>query len=135
MINRITTGLLLLLLISPSFAAKGALSGVQSMNVVGSLLLVVLAIIVCAFILKKMSSFQFRQNNNIQLLDGLPLGTREKLLLIQAGDKQLLIGVSQQGINTLHVFDEPIVVEKKGVKHPKAFQNILKQWMTKGTAS
>ncbi len=40
----------------------------------------------------------------IQVLGGLPLGSRERLLLIEVNDVRLLIGVTSGHIQALHVF-------------------------------
>ncbi len=43
----------------------------------------------------------------IRVVGGLPLGTRERLLLIEVDQVRLLIGVTAQQIQTLHVFNPP----------------------------
>lgn len=40
----------------------------------------------------------------IRVIGGLPLGTRERLLLIEVDEVRLLIGVTAQQMQTLHVF-------------------------------
>lgn len=45
----------------------------------------------------------------IRVIGGLPLGTRERLLLIEVDEVRLLIGVTAQHIQTLHVFTPPAV--------------------------
>ena len=40
----------------------------------------------------------------IRVIGGLPLGTRERLLLIEVDEVRLLIGVTAQRIQTLHTF-------------------------------
>ena len=40
----------------------------------------------------------------IRVIGGLPLGSRERLLLIEVDETRLLIGVTTQQIQTLHVF-------------------------------
>lgn len=43
----------------------------------------------------------------IQVLGGLPLGSRERLLLIEVDKVRLLIGVTSSQIQALHVFPPP----------------------------
>lgn len=45
----------------------------------------------------------------IRVIGGLPLGTRERLLLIEVDEVRLLIGVTAQRIETLHTFAAPAV--------------------------
>ncbi|WP_172600428.1 FliO/MopB family protein [Sulfurivermis fontis] len=44
------------------------------------------------------------------MLGGVPVGQRERVVLIQVGNKQLLLGVAPGRVQTLHVLDEPINV-------------------------
>ena len=43
----------------------------------------------------------------IQVIGGLPLGSRERLLLIEVDQVRLLIGVTSSQIQALHVFPAP----------------------------
>lgn len=36
------------------------------------------------------------------------LGAKERLILVEVGGKQLLVGVTAQSMTTLHAFDEPV---------------------------
>lgn len=46
---------------------------------------------------------------HMKVLSVLPLSTREKAVLVQVGDKQLLLGVAPGRVSHLHSFDEPVV--------------------------
>lgn len=59
----------------------------------------------------------------LQMLAMMPLGTKEKIAIIQAGDQQIVIGITAQQISTLSVLDTPISVEQKS---PASFGEILK---------
>lgn len=45
----------------------------------------------------------------IRVIGGLPLGTRERLLLIEVDEVRLLIGVTAQHMQTLYTFPRPSV--------------------------
>lgn len=47
--------------------------------------------------------------STIRVLASCIVGTRERVVLIQCGDKQLLLGVTAQQITPLHTFDQPVV--------------------------
>lgn len=49
--------------------------------------------------------------NVIDVVASRGLGTKERLLLIEVGGKQLLVGVTAQSMTTLHAFDEPVAAE------------------------
>lgn len=78
-------------------------------QVFGSLLLVFGCIFGLIFLLKKMNGIPKYQNTPVRILGVTRIGNREKILLIEAGKQQLLVGVSTGNIRTLHTFDEPIV--------------------------
>ncbi|NLW05739.1 MAG: flagellar biosynthetic protein FliO [Pseudomonadaceae bacterium] len=67
--------------------------------------------------------------NTIRTLAVLPLSNREKLLLVQVGEEQLLLGVTNQQITCLHELKKPIDFN---VTKPKpAFAQFMQQWSAK----
>ncbi len=74
------------------------------------LIVVVAFIVLIAWLLKRTNSLQSSANGQLKVIAGLPVGTRERILLIEAGEEQVLIGVTAQQINTLHVLNSPIDV-------------------------
>ena len=48
----------------------------------------------------------------MKTLGVLPMGVKEKIILVEVGGKQILLGMTASNINTLATFDEPIVEEK-----------------------
>jgi len=50
--------------------------------------------------------------NVIKLVASRGLGPKERLLLVEVGDKQLLVGMTASSVQTLHTFDCPVAAEK-----------------------
>ena len=50
----------------------------------------------------------------INVVASRPLGAKERLLLIEIADRQLLVGMTASQVQTLHVFDEPVVAKPDG---------------------
>ena len=48
----------------------------------------------------------------IDIVASRGIGAKERLMLIEVGDKQLLVGVTAQSMTTLHTFDEPLAAGK-----------------------
>lgn len=65
----------------------------------------------------------------ISTLAVLPLGNREKLLLVQVGEEQLLLGVTPQKITCLHELKTPIDLKTTGSK--PAFAQFMQHWSAK----
>ncbi len=69
-------------------------------------LLVVLAIFgVCVWVIKQLQRQQLTSGDRLQIVGGLSLGMRERIVLVQAGKKQLILGVTPSRIDTLHVLE------------------------------
>lgn len=77
------------------------------------LILVLVCIALVAWLLKRSNSFHTAANGKMKVIAGLPLGTRERAVLVQVGDEQLLLGVTPQQINLLHKLDSPLQVDSQ----------------------
>ena len=89
---------------SSGFLANGGASALAETTL--WLMLVVGLILLLAWLAKRFGGMHFRHHGSMRVLSVLPLGNREKIVLVQAGDKYLLLGVTPSQINTLQVFDE-----------------------------
>lgn len=81
-----------------------------TMLTLGAGLLAVLALIFgCAWIVRRMGGMTGGNTRAIKVVSVMPMGTRERIALIEVGGTQILVGVTPSTIRTLHVFDEPVV--------------------------
>lgn len=76
----------------------------QVPQVLGALLLIVGVIVVFAWLARRMMSMPQRGTGPLRVITGLPLGTRERVILLEACGQRLLVGVTPGRIETLHVF-------------------------------
>lgn len=114
----------------PSFAeqatvevGKHANVNMDAASMIVSLLLVLLVIVASAWVLKKLNVVT-RHSSQLKVVASLPLGTKEKVMVVQVGDEQLLLGVSGQQVNLLKTLDKPI---SQGNDVNLSFQQIFKQ--------
>jgi flagellar protein FliO/FliZ len=77
-------------------------------QVFGSLLFVFGCLFGLAFLFKKFNGIPMIDRKSIQVVGSVKVGSREKILLVNAGSQQLLLGVAAGSVRTLHVFDEPV---------------------------
>ena len=99
------------LLLSMSAQAQPVTSMSSNMDYTKVLLVLVFIvglIFACAWLMRRMSGGVGINQKHIQIVSVMPLGTREKLMIIKAAHEYLLIGVTPNGISTLHRYDEPI---------------------------
>ena len=78
------------------------------------LIVVIAAILVLAFLMRRVGGIQSRLGSEFRVLGGISVGSRERMLLVQVGERQLLVGVAPGRVQTLHVLEEPIRVEGPG---------------------
>jgi flagellar protein FliO/FliZ len=94
---------------APDTAAPVAPSDAGSLGeVTFALALVLAAIFGVAWLLRRVRAFRKPQGTALDILADLPVGPKERAVLIRVGAKQLLIGVAPGRVNTLHVLDEPV---------------------------
>jgi flagellar protein FliO/FliZ len=94
---------------APDTAAPAAPSDVGSLGEVTlALALVLAAIFGAAWLLRRVRGFGKPQGTALDILADLPVGTKERAVLIRVGAKQILLGVAPGRVNTLHVLDEPV---------------------------
>ncbi|MCX4192944.1 flagellar biosynthetic protein FliO [Methylophaga sp. OBS1] len=88
--------------------SQSPLSAMSLLQTVMGLVLVLGCIVLVAWLLKRTTSFHTAANGKMKVIAGLPLGTRERAVLVQVGDEQLLLGVTPQQVNLLYKLDTPL---------------------------
>ncbi len=74
------------------------------------LIIVIVMIFSVAALAKRFGAGGMLNNQHMRVVSSLSLGQKEKIIVIEAGEKQLLLGVvTAQQITNLHIFDEPII--------------------------
>jgi len=89
-------------------AHAGALGGLGEVTL--ALLLVLGAVFALAWVLKRVRTFGSRVGNGLDVLAQVPLGPKERAVLIKVGAAQILLGVAPGRVNTLYVLPEPLDV-------------------------
>jgi len=94
---------------SSDIAMVEPLSTSYLMKLTGGLILVVAAIFCLAWVLKRLKLTQHSQHGLLKIVAGLPLGTRDRIIVLQVGEEQLLLGLSPGRIEKLHTLASPLV--------------------------
>ena len=87
-------------------AHAGGLSGLGEVTL--ALLLVLGAVFALAWLLKRARGLSSRFGGSLDVLAQLPLGQKERAVLLRVGATQILIGVAPGRVNTLYVLAEPL---------------------------
>lgn len=94
----------------PAPAPAEPVGAASLLQVVLALILVLGLIVAMAWLMRRMGGLTQVGGGVVRVLGGVPVGQRERVVLIQVGSKQLLLGVAPGRVQTLHVLDEPINV-------------------------
>ncbi|AHF68489.1 MULTISPECIES: flagellar biosynthetic protein FliO [Pseudomonas] len=104
--------------------ASGGMGG-QVLQLLLGLLVVVGLIFVLAWVMRRVQSVGPNGGQVIELLGSRALGTRDRLLLVQVGNEQILLGVTPGHITPLHVLKEPVQVPVREQATPEFAQRLL----------
>jgi len=63
-----------------------------------------------AWLVRRMGAVPQGAPGAMRVLGGISIGQRERIVLVQVGETQLVVGVAPGEIRTLHVLDKPIVM-------------------------
>jgi flagellar protein FliO/FliZ len=97
----------------PKQAARAAASGDIAVWGIG-LLIVLSVFFICVWGVRKLNGLTIGGAEKIRMVGGLSLGMREKVILLQVGKKQLILGVTPGRIETLHVLEGDDCLIKEG---------------------
>lgn len=96
----------------PALAAAPAPEPLAASNLVQllfGLIVVLIAIGATALLFRRFGRLP-QGPGNLRVIGGLSLGVRERAVLVQVGDRQLLLGVAPGRVETLHVLERPVEV-------------------------
>ena len=99
------------------------------------LLFVVAAIFASAWLFRRFGNFSAVPGNALRVVGGLSMGSRERIVLLQVGDEQILVGITPGSIRALHKLENPVQVEQTAPLVNENFavklNQAIKQWKTK----
>lgn len=88
-------------------------------QILTSLLFIIVIILLAAFLFRRYSGFSKATNKNLGVVTGFSIGSKERIVLIKAGDQQILVGVGPGVIQKIHVLDAPIIDANDEVSRKK----------------
>jgi len=105
--------------------ARAPAASVPDINVTGELIRVVLSlgaivalIFAAGWLTRRLQSRQFVGGRRLRCVESMSISARERVLLIEADGKRLLVGVGAGGVRTLHVYEGTVPVETAPVPAP-----------------
>lgn len=92
---------------APGLAISG-ITGGYLLKLIVALGSVLLVFFLLALLTKKFHRFGQPQHRDLSVVSSMSVGTRERLLVVQVGDAQLLLGVTPSRIDKLFVLETPL---------------------------
>lgn len=87
----------------------------EILQVISALVLVLLLIVGMAWLMRRVSGFG-ATGGAVRILGGVSVGQRERVVLLQVGEQQLLVGVAPGQVRTLYALPQPIRMEEEKVE-------------------
>ena len=113
---------------APAATTSGSFG--ELLRVVLSLIAVVVMILAVGWLTRRMQARVRPGGQRVRCLETLAVGVKEKVLLLEVGERQLLVGASPAGLRTLMVLDErlPPPPQASMSAVPANFRDVLAQW-------
>lgn len=109
-----------------TLSRAGSSSGLSFGKIVISLAFVILMVVLLGWSFKKLT-LRIPGSQHMKVITTIPLGPKERLLVIEMQGKQRVLGVTAQQINYLFELEEPLPEEKLASE----FHSQLQSWMKK----
>ncbi|WP_300668935.1 flagellar biosynthetic protein FliO [Desulfoluna sp.] len=95
----------------------------------GGMLLVVLVVLLgCVFLLKRVSGMrQFAGQGSVTVRGTYHLGPKERIMLVDVEGVRLLLGVTPSGIQTLHTFGDVEEIPEESATPPSFFETLFRR--------
>jgi len=92
----------------PNLKSHTQIGASNYIQMLGGLFFIVIFIFTVAWLIKRMGSLNPAQSGNLKVVAGLNVGQREKIIVLQVMDEQLLVGVTQSNIQLLTKLEKPV---------------------------
>lgn len=109
---------------APALPSAPVLGGGDVLNMIISMLFLVAVIVVLGWLYSRSRFVGSGGSNAINVVATRALGPKERLLIVEVADQQLLVGMTATAVQTLHVFDKPVAIENPPA--PAGFANRLR---------
>ncbi len=78
----------------------------------GSLVLVIALILFLAWLIKRLQAPALGNQKGLKIVTQIPVGTKERIAVVQVGEEQFLVGITAQSIQLISKLDSPLSQEE-----------------------
>ena len=119
--------------VAPAVSPSSLFTGDYLLQVIGSFVVVILLLIGVLVMLRRFNGVSSQMSGNMRVISSVGVGQRERVVLVQVGEEQILVGVGPGNVRKIHAFDAP-VVEPRASTTP-SFSDVWKVAMGKAETS
>ena len=109
----------------------GGLVNADPVTAVAGLLLVVFLIITIGWLIRRLGGVPMMGGQALKVNAVLSVGAREKVVLVDVGEKQILLGVAPGRVSHLQSFDQPVVKKANADTNTDDFSSTIKSLLGK----
>jgi flagellar protein FliO/FliZ len=106
-----------------------AVSSGSILQVIFSLLFVLAAIVLVAWILKRINLPQNAPGSALKVVSGVAVGQRERIVLVEVNDTWLVVGVAPGQVTALHTMPKNVLPAPPDTTTPEVVDNKFKNWL------
>ncbi len=112
---------MIIVLAAPVFADANTLSKATTINdaepfalanimqMLAGLAFVVVLILLLGWFYRRFGAPSTNSNADLRIVAGISVGQRERVVMLQVGNRQILLGVAAGHVEKLHIFDELVI--------------------------
>ncbi|PJE78629.1 hypothetical protein CI610_02418 [invertebrate metagenome] len=124
--------LCLLLITTPAFANGSTITGMDVVQLILPMIVVVLLIFALAWLVRKIRPGAMGSENRVRLITHTSMSSQAKLCLVHVGNRYLLLGVTNHNVRLLETFDEETIEKDDKLSQPmpetaRYFSQLLKK--------
>jgi len=122
-----------MMLAAAALPAADVSVGAELLRVVLSLAGIILLIFAAGWLSRRLQARTRPGGRRIRCVESFAVGARERVLLLDADGKRLLLGVGPGGMRTLHVYEgvAPVPAELPPAPPAPSFADVLGLWKPK----
>jgi len=98
---------------APTLPASPGVGGGEILSLGASVIIIVTIIVLLGWLYSRSRFVSGGANDVINVIATRALGPKERLMVVEVAEQQLLVGMTAAGVQTLHVLDKPVNVTAK----------------------
>ena len=98
---------------APTLPAAPGVGGGDILSLGASVIIIVAIIVLLGWLYSRSRFMSGGASDVINVVATRALGPKERLMVVEVADQQLLVGMTAAGVQTLHVLDKPVHATRK----------------------